>query len=93
MSCGKRNTTGACGHHQCEFTDETDHGFECVDVKFGSGRSFCECGEDCVAKCPHSWKGTDQATQANAWRAFGIDEDEITLIQSRSRRIQLTKVT
>lgn len=66
MACEKRTKTGSCGHFQCPYANETEHGYDCVDVREG----FCELGEDCLAKCPHSWRGSDTATQEKAIAAF-----------------------
>lgn len=56
MACDKRQATGSCPHHQCEYSYDTDHGYECVDI-FGG---FCECGLDCVKECPYSYTKKDE---------------------------------
>lgn len=61
MACDKRQRTGHCGHHQCEFKYETDHGYECVEIVGG----FCEAGDNCLKQCPYSYKvGTKREKQA-----------------------------
>jgi hypothetical protein len=55
MGCQLRQRTGDCNHHQCPFQEETEHGYECVDIIIEEGVAFCECGEGCLEKCPHSW--------------------------------------
>jgi hypothetical protein len=73
MACYQREQTGSCNHHQCQFSSDTDHGYECVELASG----FCECGEDCLAKCPHSWRTSARAEQADT--AFRRKYPEIKL--------------
>lgn len=56
----------ANGNHRCEFSDETEHGYEGVDVV----GVWCEVGDGCLRKCPYSWPADDKATTAKAVRAF-----------------------
>lgn len=66
MACQTRERTGSCNHSQCLFSNETDHGYECVDIRSG----FCEVGEGCLEKCSYSWKPTDKKASAAALEAF-----------------------
>lgn len=61
MACERRKRTGRCSHYQCPYSDETDHGYECVEIM----GDFCEAGENCIAECNYSYKaGTEQAKLA-----------------------------
>lgn len=63
MSCIKREKTGKCSHHQCEYGV-----YGCVDVWGG----FCEVGEDCVPDCEHSWSSKDKKKCKKAFETFKI---------------------
>ena len=70
MACDKRCRTGSCVHHQCEYSDQTDHGYECVELFSGDGHIFCEIGENCFTGCPYSYvpgDGSDAEKGAIAW--------------------------
>lgn len=70
MACIRRENTGSCEHYQCPFKDETPHGYECVDLLFGTIVSFCEVGENCLEKCPYSFvkdSGSDVEKSAIEW--------------------------
>lgn len=68
MACSKKQAVGFCGHPQCPFPHETEHGYECVDIISG----FCEVGEDCLSKCSFSWvANTPRAEEAYA--AFELE--------------------
>ena len=60
MACEKRRRTGSCSHHQCEFKDQTEDGYQCVSVIGG----FCEMGEDCIKECSHSFHGKKAIAEA-----------------------------
>jgi len=60
MACKKRQQTGTCAHHQCEFSYETEHGYDCVTVVEG----FCEVGADCMLSCPYSYRSPEQIDKA-----------------------------
>lgn len=60
MACQRRQETGTCSHHQCEFSYDTGHGYECVMVIDG----FCEVGEDCLLVCPYSFRMPEQIDKA-----------------------------
>lgn len=66
MACQRRKKLGHCSHHQCEFTDYTDHGYECVEVI----KEYCEMGSGCYEKCQYSWKEEDAETNSKALKAF-----------------------
>ena len=61
MACERRMREGHCVHFQCPYSDETEMGYECVEVQGG----FCEVGLNCLEKCDHSFK-EDQEETANA---------------------------
>lgn len=63
MACQRRENTGSCSHHQCEFSKETEHGYECVDIISGYGVDFCEVGDSCLSKCPYSYGKLDGSAQ------------------------------
>ena len=74
MACLRRERTGFCSHHQCEYSDETPHGAQCIEIFHTPGIlgvSFCEVGEDCpVKQCSYSYdssseKGKEIATHIN----------------------------
>jgi hypothetical protein len=68
MACVSKDIHGSCNHPQCEFSAETTHGYECVDITYFQGHTFCEVGDGCLAKCPHSWQAnTDKAVVAETW--------------------------
>jgi hypothetical protein len=68
MACVHKDIHGSCNHPQCEFSQETPHGYQCVDITYFQGHTFCEVGDGCIAQCPHSWQpGTDKAVVAEAW--------------------------
>ena len=46
---------GLHNHHQCEFSDQTTHGFKCVGIYAG----YCEVGKDCLKECGHSYRAAD----------------------------------
>jgi hypothetical protein len=69
MACHKKLTTGHCSHPQCGFSDQTEHGYECVDIFYSAkqDRHYCEVGHNCVKECPYSYgddqvKNVDEAT-------------------------------
>jgi hypothetical protein len=62
VSCPKREKTGSCGHYRCQYTTETDHGFECVDVVFDAERGYCEVGLGCVERCGYSFSPAVEPT-------------------------------
>jgi hypothetical protein len=66
MSCNRRMNTGTCSHYQCPFSEQTLHGYHCVDVIDG----FCEVGKGCLPECSHAWAATDEETQRLAVKAF-----------------------
>lgn len=66
MACRLRERTGVCLHHQCEFSDQTEHGYECVDVV----GAWCEVGDGCLEECPYSWPESDTEITNKAVRAF-----------------------
>jgi len=69
MACEKRNKTGICGHGQCPFPDENPEGVQCIDIDHFQGHTFCEIGEGCLDKCPHSWQpGSPKWELANRWQ-------------------------
>jgi hypothetical protein len=54
MACIRLQRTGSCSHYQCPFSDETLHGYECVDLlRSKDGRLVCEVGCECLEKCPY----------------------------------------
>jgi hypothetical protein len=64
MACQVREKTGNCGHHQCEFSQETSHGYECVDILYWNKIPFCEIGKNCHQKCKFSWiKGSNSEVE------------------------------
>lgn len=75
MSCARKERTGFCSHPQCQYPDETGHGYECVDIEKG----FCEVGENCLEKCDYSWQvGTEREREAIA--SFKKLKDEVDLL-------------
>jgi hypothetical protein len=74
MACTKKQNTGSCSHYQCPFKDQTEHGYECVDIyteyvnKWLIG--FCECGEGCISDCSYSWKNGDNSLKEQAAKQF-----------------------
>ncbi len=56
MACQTREKTGTCSHHQCQFSDQTREGYECVDVI----DNFCEIGLNCVKECPYSYEQDEE---------------------------------
>lgn len=51
MTCTKREGAGHCGHHQCPYSEFTQHGYKCVELADG----WCEAGASCLPDCPHSY--------------------------------------
>lgn len=51
MACDQRRSLGYCPHYQCPYKDETEHGYECVEVV----DIYCECGDGCLEKCEYSF--------------------------------------
>ena len=77
MACAKREKTGSCSHHQCEFAAFTYHGYECVEVV----DNYCEAGKGCWPVCPYSWKVDDEETDKKANEAYdkAFPEDIVEL--------------
>ena len=71
MACRQREKLGYCSHFQCPYSSETEHGYECVELV----KSFCEVGEDCIPKCPHSWSSQDVQRSSEATQAFEEETD------------------
>jgi len=59
MACQKRERTGSCGHHQCDYSEHTEHGYECVDILYHDNVPFCEVGQGCYSKCPFAFQKGD----------------------------------
>lgn len=49
MACEKRQVTGRCAHFQCPCPDETEHGYECVDIFDG----ICEGSRESCPSCQY----------------------------------------
>jgi hypothetical protein len=66
--CDARMKNGHCGHFQCEYSDETAHGQQCVNiVLYGAGNgdidiAVCDMGEYCLKKCLFSWASSKRST-------------------------------
>ena len=60
MACQKRERLGYCSCYQCQFTDRTDHGYECVMVNYLL--HLCECGLGCIPDCPYSYTSDQVVT-------------------------------
>ena len=74
MTCERREATGYCDHYQCPFKDETEHGYQCVDVVEGiflfldeKNKGICECGDGCLEKCKYSF---DPEVQVEVTKIF-----------------------
>lgn len=79
MGCQKKERGEPCGHHQCPFSSETSHGYECVDILFsivdGSNHAFCEAGEGCLSKCTYSFNKGDGSLAARAAEEWNKQEN------------------
>lgn len=83
MACQRKERTGSCEHHQCPFSTETTHGYECIDLfaeEINDKQvTFCEVGDNCLEKCPYSWKkgdGSDVDKAAKKFMDTFTSEDE-----------------
>lgn len=77
MACLKNQEEGHCSHFKCEFADQTQHGYECVDILYGTSVPFCEVGENCISKCPYSWvknSNTNVEKSMKVWTKILKDE-------------------
>ena len=59
MACSTREKTNWCSHHQCGYSDQTEHGYQCVDLAEFMSDIYCECGDGCVQECPYSYPHND----------------------------------
>lgn len=73
MACPKRINCGSCPHHQCQFSDLTPHGYECVDILATESGQYCEVGENCIKECPFSYVPTKKI-EAEIMSLFNEEE-------------------